>query len=83
MQDSSEPFGLAFRLAASADPDLVEIALLSLRVSVAAVLPAGLIGLPLGALLAVARCPGRGALLVAVNALATSSRLSGERQSRA
>ena len=69
MQDFSEPFGLAFRLVVSADPDLVEIVLLSLRVSLVAVLLACLIGLPLGALLAVARFPGRGALLVAVNAL--------------
>ena len=69
MQDFSEPFGLAFTLVVSADPDLIEIVLLSLRVSVVAVLLACLVGFPLGALLAVARFPGRGALLVAVNAL--------------
>ncbi|WP_436643519.1 ABC transporter permease [Microbaculum sp. FT89] len=69
MQDFAEAFALAFQLIASGNADLVEIVLLSLRVSVTAVLIAGLIGLPLGALLAVARFPGRGSLTVVVNAL--------------
>ncbi|MCT8972008.1 ABC transporter permease [Microbaculum marinisediminis] len=69
MQDFAEAFTLAFQLIASGNADLVEIVLLSLRVSVTAVLIAGLIGLPLGALLAVARFPGRGGLIVVVNAL--------------
>ena len=69
MQDFGAAFGEAFRLVASLDPDLVEIVGLSLRVSVSAVLAAALIGLPLGAALAVARFPGRGVALVALNSL--------------
>ena len=68
MQDFSKAFGLAFGLVARADPALVEIVLLSLRVSLAAVALSCLIGMPLGALLAVARFPGRGAVVVVVNA---------------
>ena len=51
------------------DPDLAEIVLLSLRISLLAMLLASLLGLPLGACLAVARFPGRRALLVVLNAL--------------
>ncbi|MBF9036613.1 ABC transporter permease subunit [Rhodobacterales bacterium HKCCE2091] len=59
----------ALALIASGDPDLVEIVLLSLRVSLTAVVAAAAIGVPLGAALAVFRFPGRGALVVLVNAL--------------
>jgi tungstate transport system permease protein len=45
------------------------IVLLSLRVSLAAVAVAALVGLPLGALLAVARFRGRGSVIVALNAM--------------
>ena len=69
MRDIGEAFGLAAALIVGLDPDLLEIVGLSLRVSLAAVGVACLVGLPLGALLAVARFPGRGAVLVAVNAL--------------
>lgn len=69
MQDFGAAFGEAFRLLASFDPDLVEIILLSLRVSLAAVALAVLIGFPLGSLLSIARFPGRTALVVLVNAL--------------
>jgi tungstate transport system permease protein len=69
VQDFGEAFVLAFGLVARADPALVEIVLLSLRVSPAAVALSCLIGLPLGALLAVTRFPGRGAAVVVVNAL--------------
>ncbi|MGD8309355.1 MAG: ABC transporter permease [Chromatiales bacterium] len=69
MQDFGQAFALAFSLIAGADPDLVEIVGLSLRVSLTAVLLACAIGLPLGAGLAVSRFPGRGALLVLLNAL--------------
>jgi tungstate transport system permease protein len=68
LQDFGEAFVLAFGLVARADPTLAEIVLLSLRVSLAAVALSCLIGLPLGALLAVARFPGRGAAVVLVNA---------------
>ena len=59
----------AMDLIASADPRLVEIVVLSLQVSLSAVLIATAIGLPLGAALAVSRFPGRRALIVVTNAL--------------
>lgn len=61
--------GEAGRLIAGADSTLAEIVLLSLRVSVTAVLIASLIGLPLGAAIAVGRFSGRQALIVVLNAL--------------
>lgn len=69
MQDFGEAFSLAFALVVSADGDLVEIIGLSLRVSLTAVLISCLIGLPLGAALAILRFPGRQVLAVLVNAL--------------
>ena len=53
----------------SGDRDLWEIVLLSLRVSVFAVLIAALLGMPLGAALAVGRFPGRRGVIILVNAL--------------
>ena len=64
-----EALGLAIGLVLSGDPDLIEIVLLSLQVSLTATLVACLIGLPLGALVAIARFRGRGAVLVVMNAL--------------
>jgi tungstate transport system permease protein len=69
MQDFTQSFALAFKLVANLDADLAEIILLSLRVSLTAVVIAALIGLPLGALLATVRFRGRGALVILVNAL--------------
>jgi tungstate transport system permease protein len=69
LNDVTAAFGLAFELIARADPALLQIVLLSIRVSLVAVIVACLIGMPLGALLAVARFPGRGAVIVLVNAL--------------
>lgn len=69
MTDPSDAFASAFALAAAFDGTLLQIVGLSLRTSLAAVLIACLIGMPLGALLATARFPGRGALTVAVSAL--------------
>ncbi len=69
MQDLGEAFRVAFALVVSADPDLMEIVVLSLQVSLVAMLVACAIGLPLGALIAITRFPGRGAVLVVVNAL--------------
>lgn len=60
---------LAFSLILTGDAELWAIVLLSLRVSLTAVLIAALIGMPLGALLAVTRFTGRKALIVLVNAL--------------
>lgn len=59
----------ALDLLLSLDPALVEIVGRSLYVSLTAVALAAVIGLPLGAVLALARFPGRRALLVTVNAL--------------
>ena len=58
----------ALRLLASADPELLAIVVLSLQVSLAATALAALLGLPLGALLALARFPGRSTLVLLVNA---------------
>ena len=69
MQDFGAAFAEAFRLIFSGDAALMEIVLLSLRVTFTAVLVACLIGLPLGAALAVGRFPGRGVITVFVNAL--------------
>lgn len=58
----------AARLVYSLDSSLVEIVALSLQVTFLAVAIACLIGFPLGALLGVLRFPGRGTLIVIVNA---------------
>jgi tungstate transport system permease protein len=65
----SSTFHDAFLLIASLDHRAVEIVSLSVRVSGAAVLLGTLIGLPLGAFLAVGRFAGRNVALVTVNAL--------------
>jgi len=69
MQDFQAAFGEAFALILSADAGLLEIIALSLRVTLSAVAIACLIGLPLGAVLAVGRFPGRMVATVLVNAL--------------
>lgn len=69
MQDFAHSFWLAGNLIAKADPALIEIVLLSLKVSLGALTASALIGLPLGAILAISRFPGRGALIVFSNAL--------------
>ncbi|MBX6741197.1 MAG: ABC transporter permease [Acetobacteraceae bacterium] len=69
MNDLASAASTALRLVATADPTVVQVVLLSLRVSLTAVAVAALIGLPLGALLAVARFPGRHGVIVVLNAL--------------
>jgi tungstate transport system permease protein len=64
-----EAVSQALRLVGGADPRLIGIMLLSLRVSLAAVAIAGAIGFPLGATIAVSRFPGRHAVVVLLNAL--------------
>lgn len=64
-----EALGLALALVLSGDSDLLEIVLLSLRVSLTATVAACLIGLPVGALVAVSRFRGRNVVLVVMNAL--------------
>lgn len=68
MVDLSAAFSAAFALVAGLDAELLGIVRLSLVVSVSAVAVAALVGLPLGALLALSRFPGRGAVVVALNA---------------
>lgn len=69
MQNFADAIQLAFALILRGDADLIEIVLLSLRVSLSATLLSCAFGLPLGALLAVSRFRGRNAVLVMVNAL--------------
>ena len=69
MQGTGEALGLATALVLSGDADLWEIVLLSLRVSLVATVIASVIGLGLGAALAILRFPGRGLVLVVTNAL--------------
>jgi tungstate transport system permease protein len=59
----------AFDLVLTGDPALFAIVRLSLVVSLSAVLLAALVGLPLGAWLALARFPGREGCIVVLNAL--------------
>jgi tungstate transport system permease protein len=59
----------AVALIASGDATLVSIVILSLAVSLSAVMLATLIGMPVGAAFAVARFPGRRGLVVMLNAL--------------
>lgn len=69
MGDFSAASHAAFNLITGGDPHLFDIVLLSLRVSLSAVAVAALIGLPLGAALAVSRFPGRQPIVVMTNAL--------------
>lgn len=63
------PFATALALIGGGDPYLAGIVGLSLAVTLTAVALGCLIGLPLGAALALARFPGRGVVIVAFNAL--------------
>jgi tungstate transport system permease protein len=69
MGDISTALAIAFSLIITFDRDLAEIVALSLRVSLSAVAIAALVGLPLGAAMALARFPGRGAAVALLNAL--------------
>lgn len=69
MSDLSDAFHTALRLIVTLDPRLTEIVMLSLQVSILAVILAGVIGFPLGGALAVYRFPGRGAVTAVLNAL--------------
>ncbi len=69
MDDFGDAFAAAFNLIATLDPDLAEIVGLSLQVSLTAVALAALIGLPLGAAVALFQFPGRRLIVVILNAL--------------
>jgi tungstate transport system permease protein len=69
MTDFIEAFRTALRLIVAADPQLIEIIVLSLRVSLTAVAIASLFGFAIGGALAVYRFPGRGAVTALLSAL--------------
>jgi tungstate transport system permease protein len=69
MGDLGSAFAEAARLITGADEQLYGIVFLSLQVSLTAVVVAAIIGLPLGAAVAVLRFPGRQTLVVTLNAL--------------
>ncbi|TMV08972.1 ABC transporter permease subunit [Ruegeria sediminis] len=69
MQDFAAEISDAMLLILQGDAELWAIVLLSLRVSLLAVLVSAVIGMPLGAALAVGRFPGRRAVIVLLNAL--------------
>jgi len=69
MQDFTGAFRLAVELIAGGDATLFEIVRLSLQVSLSAVGVACLVGLPLGAALAITQFRGRGTAIVLLNTL--------------
>lgn len=69
MTDLATVTQTALRLVTSGDPRLIEIVGLSLMVSLSAVAIGCLIGIPLGAALAIFRFPGRAAVVTVTNAL--------------
>jgi tungstate transport system permease protein len=69
VHDLLDALAAAWRLILSGDSTLVAIVSLSLSISLTAVVLASVLGLPLGAALAVMRFPGQNALVVVVNAL--------------
>ena len=69
MSDVGGAFAAAVRLILNLESGLAEIVVLSLQVSLFAVAIASMIGLPLGAALAVFRFPGRKLIVVILNAL--------------
>jgi len=64
-----QAFRESLALVAGGDPALIHIVALSLAVSLSAVAAAASLGMPLGALLAVSRFPGRRGLVVLLDAL--------------
>ena len=69
MQEIPQSLSLAVALITSLDRTLLSIAGLSLRVSAIAVLAAALLALPFGAWLALARFPGRQAVIAVLNGM--------------
>jgi tungstate transport system permease protein len=69
MNEFSSAVGSAVSMILTLDADLVEIVLLSLQVSLGAVVIASVIALPLGAFIALQHFPGRRAVVILLNAL--------------
>ena len=68
MSDISHTLATALELVRAGDAKLYSVIALSLRVSLSAVLFATIIGMPLGAAVAIGRFPGRQILIVVMNA---------------
>ena len=62
-----EAFRLAFNLIITLDTNILEIVLLSLKVSLVALILACLVGFSLGSILAVSKFFGRGIVLIIIN----------------
>jgi tungstate transport system permease protein len=69
MNEFSNAFRTALQLLVEMDPGLVEIVLLSLRVSLSAVILAAVFALPLGAFVALTQFPGRRGVVILMNAM--------------
>jgi tungstate transport system permease protein len=69
MSDISGAFSAAMTMLAALDPRLFHIIGLSLQVSLAAVAVATIIGLPLGAVVALTRFPGRAGVVAVLNGM--------------
>jgi tungstate transport system permease protein len=69
MNDFSSAFRTALQLLVEMDPGLFEIVLLSLQVSLSAVILAGVFALPLGAFVALTQFPGRRGVVILMNAM--------------
>jgi tungstate transport system permease protein len=69
MNDFTRAVGTSLSLIGKADPELLGIVALSLKVSLTASIIALLLGAPIGAWLAIVRFPGRQAIIVLTNAL--------------
>ncbi|MGI9319394.1 MAG: ABC transporter permease, partial [bacterium] len=69
MSSFSSSISTAVNLVWNANSDLIEIVVLSLKVSLSAVLIAAIVGLPLGAFIAVRQFPGRSILVTLINSL--------------
>ena len=69
MNEFSNAFRTALQLLVEMDPGLFEIVLLSLRVSLSAVILAAVFALPLGAFVALTRFPGRRSVVILMNAM--------------
>lgn len=69
MNEFSNAFRTALQLLVEMDPDLLEVVLLSLRVSLSAVVLAAVFALPLGAFVALTPFPGRRGVVILMNAM--------------
>jgi tungstate transport system permease protein len=67
--DVANAFSEAFALILGLDPQFLQIVGLSLRITLTAVCLAAILGVPLGAWLALSRFPGRSAVIVLINGL--------------